>query len=334
MDLSLVIPVFNEEGNVLELHTEIKRVLDNISAYFKRLNRPDLGKQYKNYEIIFVDDGSTDSTFLNLLRIRDKHLKIIKFRRNFGQSAALKAGIDHSRGRVIVTMDGDLQNDPLDIPRLLARLSEGCDVVCGWRFKRHDPFFTRVFSRVSNLMHHLLINDRIHDSGCTLRAYKRESIQGLELYGEMHRYIVSLIKLRGFRISELKVRHRARRNGRSKYTPAKVVKGFLDLWNIWFWQKYARRPLHIFGTMGLLISFFGIISGAYAIYLKMARNVDLSNTFLPVIAVFSVLIGVQFFTSGILADILIKNYHHTNGRDAYEIERVVNGGRVKRSDQS
>jgi glycosyltransferase involved in cell wall biosynthesis len=322
MKLSLIIPAYNEEDNVVPLFREIKRVLDDMPLFFKKLNVSKLSKKYTDYEIIIIDDGSTDNTFKNLSSIKDKHLRIIKFRKNFGQSAAWLAGIDNSKGDIIITMDADMQNDPRDIPRLLARLDQGYDCVSGWRYKRKDTFMKHIFSRISNFLRHIMISDNINDSGCSLKVYKKECLEGIELYGEMHRYIVSLIKLRGFKISELKVRHRKRIMGKTKYNLYRVLKGFLDLWNVWFWQKFSDRPLHLFGSTGVVSIFFGTLLGIYTVYLKLIKRVSLSDTFLPVVAVFLIIIGVHFFISGILSDILIKTYKKTGNIKTYEIEKI------------
>lgn len=306
--LSIVIPVHNEAPNVMQQYYEVSRVLQEI----------DLA-----YEIIFVDDGSTDRTFWVLSNIPDKKLVVVKLRRKCGQSAALLAGFDQASGEIIVTLDGDLQNDPRDIPKLLAGIAQGYDCVSGWRYKRKDPVLIKMVSKLSNILHQLLIKDPVHDSGCSLKAYRRECLADLELYGEMHRYIVSLVKLKGFRIGEVKVNHRPRRRGTSKYSLYKVVKGFLDLWAIWFWQKFAGRPLHLFGGWGLLAMLFGLFTGSYAAFLRLFRSVDLSDTFLPIVAVFSVMIGLQLFVSGILADILIKNYNKNHRYRGYVVERIL-----------
>jgi glycosyltransferase involved in cell wall biosynthesis len=322
MKLSLIIPAYNEEDNVVPLFREIKRVLDDMPLFFKKLNVSKLSKKYTDYEIIIIDDGSTDNTFKNLSSIKDKHLRIIKFRKNFGQSAAWLAGIDNSKGDIIITMDADMQNDPRDIPRLLARLDQGYDCVSGWRYKRKDTFMKHIFSRISNFLRHIMISDNINDSGCSLKVYKKECLEGIELYGEMHRYIVSLIKLRGFKISELKVRHRKRIMGKTKYNLYRVLKGFLDLWNVWFWQKFSDRPLHLFGSTGVVSIFLGTLLGIYTVYLKLIKRISLSDTFLPVVAVFLIIIGIHFFISGILSDILIKTYKKTGNIKTYEIEKI------------
>jgi glycosyltransferase involved in cell wall biosynthesis len=323
LKLSLIIPLYNEESNVERLYSEIKYVFDNLSLYFNKLGVPDLARKYNDYEVIFIDDGSKDKTFEKLMKLKDKHVKIIKLRRNFGQSASWSAGFHLASGDVIVTMDGDLQNNPKDIPRLLLKLESGYDCVSGWRIDRKDDFFKRFFSRISNYLRHLLINDNVNDSGCSLKVYKKECLNDLELYGEMHRYITSLIKLKGYKIGEIRVKHRKRTNGKTKYSISRILKGFLDLINVWFWQKYSSRPLHLFGGTGILVFFMGIIFGINSVYLKYFRGVDLSDNFLAVLSIFLILVGIQLFFYGIQGDILLKNYHKLKGSRLYEIEKIV-----------
>lgn len=323
MDLSVVVPLKNEEENVLELHRQLKGALDSMGVYFKRLGAEELARKYKTYSIIFVDDGSTDRTFELLSSIKDRSMKIIKFRKNFGQSAALLAGFENAKGRVIVTIDGDLQNDPRDIPRLLAKLEEGYDCVSGFRAERHDSLGKKLFSRVGNFLRHRLINDQVNDSGCTLKAYKRECLDGIELYGEMHRYITSLVALKGYRIAEIKVLHHSRKRGKTKYNLSRVPKGFLDLFNIWFWQKFASRPLHLFGGAGIILFVLGFLMGLFVIFEKIAWGMDLSGNFLSSAAIFLVLVGLQLFLSGLMVDVLIKSYYKQKGTKGYEIEKIV-----------
>jgi len=312
MKISIVIAAFNEEENVVNLHSEISSVLKDIG---------------QSYEIIFVDDGSKDRTVKRLVSIDDPHLVIIRHRKNFGQTAGWKSGFDHAKGELIITLDADLQNDPRDIPKLLAKLDKGYDCVSGWRVKRKDTLLKHLFSRVSNFLRHKLINDQVNDSGCSLKAYRRECLEGIELYGEMHRYIMSLVALKGFRIGEVKVNHRSRKAGQTKYGLARIYKGFIDLLGIWFWQKYAGRPMHLFGMIGILISTLGVFSGVYSVYLKIFRNADLSSTFLPTVAVFAFMLGFQFFMFGILADIMIKNYNRSVKKKGYGIKEIIDKSR-------
>jgi len=305
MDLSIVIPVYNEEKNVALLHQSIRNTLDKTD--FK-------------YEIIFVDDGSTDNTFNILNNL--KKVKIIKFRKNFGQTAAMMAGFENSNGKVIVSLDGDLQNDPSDIPKLLDKLNEGYDVVSGWRYNRQDSFGKKAFSKIANSFRQLLVKDPIHDSGCSLRAYKKECFSDLQLHGEMHRYIPAILAWKGFKLDEVKVNHLPRKYGKTKYNMWRVTKGFMDLINVWFWRKYSNRPLHIFGGFGLILTLFGFVLGISLLILRQFYGMSLGQSQLPLLAVLMVVIGVQFFISGLMADISIKNYY-SNGRRTYSIEKIV-----------
>lgn len=306
LDLSIVIPVYNEEENVEPLFRKTKDVLDRMKL---------------RYEIIFVDDGSRDKTFQSLLRIHDSHLVIIRFRRNFGQTAAMDAGFKHARGNVIVSMDGDLQNDPEDIPRLLSKIHEGYDVVCGWRRNRKDPLAKRFISRGADLLRKLLLHDRIHDSGCSLKAYRKECLDGLDLYGEMHRFIPALLGWKGFSIAEIVVKHHPRRHGKTKYTMKRVFNGFLDMLLIKFWMQYSARPIHLFGGMGIVMSLLGFIIGVYLAVLKLAYGLGIGNRPLLLLAVLLIVLGTQFLIFGVLADILIKVYYKDNKN--YAIERIV-----------
>ena len=307
--LSVVIPAYNEEKNLEILYEKLKSVLDRLKH---------------EYELIFVDDGSTDKTFevLEKLHKKDKRVKVIKFKKNFGQSAAMRAGFDYAHGDIIISMDADLQNDPNDIPALLNELNKGYDVVCGWRYKRKDSLSKKIFSKFANFLRNHLTNEKVHDSGCTLRAYKKECVKDLELFGEMHRYIPALLLWKGYKIGEVKVNHHPRKYGKTKYGYKRILRGFLDLLLITFWQKYSFRPMHIFGTLGIFSVIVGFLGGFYSIYLKIFKSVDLSDTALPLFAVFMVMIGIQFIISGLLADITIKNYY-SNERKNYLVERVV-----------
>ena len=255
MDISVVIPVYNEEKNVSILHSYLIKILKTLR---------------KKYEIIYVDDGSTDRTYDELMKL--KKAKVIKFRKNFGQTAAMAAGFKEVSGKIIVSMDADLQNDCRDIPILIDRLNDGCDVVCGWRYDRKDDSSKNIISIFANFLRKFLISEKIHDSGCSLRAYKKECFEDIDLYGEMHRYIPAILGWKGFKICEVKVRHHQRKFGSSKYGFNRIVRGFMDLINVWFWRKYSSRPLHIFGGMGMILGGFGVLLGLYASYLKIFRN--------------------------------------------------------------
>jgi glycosyltransferase involved in cell wall biosynthesis len=306
--ISIVIPVYNEEDNVKALHTKLTEVLPAIT---------------ENYEILFVDDGSTDNTFalLKKLNNEDKRLKVIKFRTNFGQSAALSAGFEFSNGDAIITMDGDLQNDPSDIPKLLDELQESdYDVVCGWRFDRADSKLKKLFSKIANLLRRRFTAEDIHDSGCTLRVYKKDCIADLELYGEMHRYIPALLLWKGYKIGEVKVKHHERKYGTTKYSWKRIVKGFLDLIVVTFWQKYSARPIHIFGGFGLLLSVVGGVVSLYLVIQRLFFGMSLADRPLFIVSIFMILVGVQFIVTGVLADIMLKVYYGQKERKPYLVE--------------
>ncbi|VVB53035.1 Glycosyltransferase AglJ [uncultured archaeon] len=304
--LSIIIPVYNEEQNIPLLHARIKQALDT-------LNKP--------HEVIYVDDGSKDGTYNELMKLFG--VKIIKFRKNFGQTAALNAGITHSAGDVIVTLDGDLQNDPADIPKLIAKLEEGYDVVSGWRKHRKDPLQKRIFSKFANRIRNLLIKEQVHDSGCSLKAYRKECFDDIDLYGEMHRYIPSLLAWKGFKIGEVEVTHHPRIKGKTKYGLYRLPKGFLDLINIWFWRKYSTRPLHIFGGLGIISILMGTALGMYLLFVKTVFHESLTSKITPLIAVLLVIVGVQFFISGLLADISAKNYYLHEQKNPYSIKEII-----------
>lgn len=304
--LSVVVPLYNEEGNVIPLHTKIKDSLDAVG---------------RSYEIIFINDGSKDST---LAEAKTCHpVRIIDFRKNYGQTAAFDAGFKAARGDVVITMDGDLQNDPADIPNLLAKIDEGYDVVSGWRHKRQDPWSKKIPSRIANALRKLLIDDTIHDSGCSLKAYRRECFKHVDLFGEMHRFIPAVLELQGFKVGEVKVDHHPRIHGVTKYNWKRGVKGFADMISIWFWRKYAHRPLHLFGAMGFASSFVGFAILAWMTILKLAYHASLSERIWPMVGIFLVIMGMQLFIAGLLADILIRIYYRVQGRMNYAIREVI-----------
>lgn len=303
--VSIIIPVFNEEDNVGLLHKEIVEVCS---------------KNNYVYEVIFVDDGSLDKTFINLSKLNP--VKIIRLRRNFGQTAALDAGFKYAVYDYVITMDGDLQNDPNDIPALVDYLEENkLDVVSGWRKNRKDPFSKRFISRGANLLRKLLINDGIHDSGCTLKIYKRECFEGLSVYGEMHRFIPALLKIRGFKIGEMKVNHRERHAGQTKYKLNRTIKGLIDMISVWFWNKFSVRPLHLLGSIGLVCFILGFFSGLKSIY-DYFTGVGMSDTAWPLMTVFFLLSGIQLFIFGLIADTLLKSYYETTKNQSYHIKEI------------
>jgi len=307
LDLSVVVPLYNEEGNVKELHERIRSACNALG---------------KSFEIIFIDDGSRDKTVENCQNLMP--LKLIKFRRNFGQTAAFDAGIKNSRGEIIVMMDGDLQNDPKDIGLLLEKMEEGFDVVAGWRHKRKDSIGKKFFSRGANMLRKILIQDKIHDSGCSLKAYKRECFHDVDLFGEMHRFIPAVLEMQGYKVSEAKVSHHPRVSGVTKYNWKRGLKGLVDMLSIWFWRRYATRPLHLFGGTGIVFSFFGLTILVWMIISKVFYGASLSEKIWPLVGVFLILVGIQLFISGLLADILIKNYFKNQNRMNYSIKEIIN----------
>lgn len=303
--LSIVVPLYNEEGNVAELHKRIVEAVRNIGVSF---------------EIIFVDDGSRDKTLEEAKQCSP--LKLISFRKNFGQTAAFDAGIKIATGNIIITLDGDLQNDPADIPLLLAKMDEGYDVVSGWRHKRKDPLTKRFFSRGANFLRTILVKDGIHDSGCSLKAYRRECFQDVDLFGEMHRFMPALLALDGFRVTEVKVSHHPRVHGTTKYNWKRAIKGFVDMIAIWFWRKYSYRPIHLFGGTGMTLSVLGCGILVWMFIEKLFFGASLSERLWPLVGVFFVFVGVQLFVFGLLADIVVRNYYYSRGRMNYSIREV------------
>lgn len=305
--VSVVVPVYNEEGNVRELHQEIKDVCE---------------KNRYEYEIIFVNDGSGDKTD-EICRTLVP-LKYICMRRNFGQTAAMDAGIKAAKYDYIVTMDGDRQNDPEDIPHMLDYLVENdLDVVSGWRKHRKDTFMKRFISRGANFLRGILVKDGIHDSGCSLKVYKRECFKGVNLYGEQHRFIPALLKIKGFKVGEQVVNHRARTAGVTKYNWHRTVKGFVDMISVWFWNKYASRPLHILGGFGIMFLGLGGVCGVWSIVLFALGRKMSQNIMVPLMTVFFVVIGLLMFILGLMSEIMIKTYYGANLDTPYSVKEVV-----------
>lgn len=303
--LSIIIPVHNEVMNIQSLHGEIMEVCQERSY---------------DFEIIIIDDCSNDGSAQVLKQLSPA--KIITFRKNFGQTAAFDAGIKHATNTLIITMDGDGQNDPRDIPKLLAYLKEHeLDVVSGWRSDRKDGVLKKVISRGANFLRKILIDDGIHDSGCSLKVYKRECFAGLSLYGEMHRLIPALLLTRGFEVGEVKVNHRPRLHGKSKYNFSRTMKGFLDMLAMWYWKKYSVRPLHLLGGVGLVLIFLSMIFSAFTIK-EYLRGQDMSETIWPMLTLFTFLIGIQVIISGLITDILVKTYYEQMNIQPYAIKKI------------
>ena len=315
MDLSVVVPVYNEEENLEPLIHEIRSVLDPLG---------------KRYELILVDDGSTDGTYgvLSRLHEAEPRLKVLRFKRNFGQTAAVAAGLAYAQGEVIVAMDGDGQNDPKDIPALLEKLEEGFDLVSGWRSPRRDPFWSRRLpSRIANGLISWMTQVKLHDYGCTLKAIRREVAKDLKLYGEMHRFIPAIAFERGARIAEIKVHHRPRRWGRSKYGIARTFRVILDLLTVKFLLSYATRPLHIFGLVGLISGALGFLIAVYLTIGKIFYQLDIGGRPLLLLAVLLIVIGFQFVTMGLLGEMLARTYHESQDKPIYVIKEILDEGK-------
>jgi glycosyltransferase involved in cell wall biosynthesis len=310
--LSTVIPAYNEEGNVKLLYEEIK----DISLKLIK------NKILSDFEVIFVNDGSRDRTqqVLEFLKPKEKNrIKIIQFRKNFGQTPALKAGFELSKGDLIVTMDADLQNDPRDIPRLIEKLDQGYDVVSGWRFKRRDGFTKKIFSKMMNNLRGMLIGDNLHDYGCSLKIYKRECIQDLELFGELHRYVTAYLYIKGYRIGEIKVNHRPRKSGQTKYKFSRGINGILDLFYLKFWSAYASRPLHFFGRLGI---YQWMLAALIAIEQIIKAIIINELTFGPLLALALMLVitGLLFIIFGFLSETISRS--HFKDKTIYSIKKV------------
>ncbi|MEI6650094.1 MAG: glycosyltransferase family 2 protein [Candidatus Moraniibacteriota bacterium] len=305
--VSVVVPLYNEEGNVREQHRRIKESLD-------RMGKP--------YEIIFVDDGSTDKTVADCEGLSP--LRLVCFRKNFGQTAAFDAAIKAATGDIIITMDGDLQNDPADFAALIEQIEAGYDVVSGWRHKRKDSFMKKFFSRTANVLRGLLIKDGIHDSGCSLKAFRRECFDGVDLFGEMHRFIPALLLLDGFRVTEVKVSHHPRVHGKTKYNWKRGIKGFVDMVFLWFWRKYSYRSLHLFGGTGIVSVMLGLAILFWMFLDKVFFGASLSERIWPLVGTLLILVGVQLFVFGILVDISVKTYYRQRGRMNYSIRETIN----------
>jgi len=310
--ISVVIPLFNEEANVAPL-------LEELFAELARLGR--------TYEVICVDDGSPDGTFKELSRLaaQRRELRVIRFRLNFGQTAAMSAGIEAARGEVIIPMDGDLQNDPADIGQLLARLDAGYDVVSGWRKNRQDKEFGRKLpSRIANRLISAISGVRLHDYGCSLKAYRRDVLRDVKLYGEMHRFIPIYASWQGARVTEMVVNHRARRAGRSKYGLSRTFKVVLDLMVVKFLASFATKPIYVFGGFGLLSFACAIGTFLWALYYKLAGLKDFVETPLPLVTVMLTLVGALSLMMGLLAELVIRTYYESQDKRPYLIAEELN----------
>jgi glycosyltransferase involved in cell wall biosynthesis len=309
-ELSIVIPVQNESPNIKPLYEELTHVLAQYG---------------RSYEVIIVDDGSTDDTFeqLSALQARDPHLRLIRFRRNFGQTAAFAAGFAHARGRLVVTSDGDLQNDPRDIPAMVALIDQGNDIVCGWRKDRKDTLVTR---RLPSVLANKLISWAtgvdLHDYGCSLKVFRSEVVKPLRLYGEMHRFIPAIASQIGVTIAEMVVNHRPRRAGRTKYGLSRTVRVILDLATVKFLLSYSTRPLQIFGLLGLITGGLGALVTAYLAYIRLFTSQGIGDRPLLLLGVMMIFIGVQLLTFGLLAEVMARTYYESQDKPTYVIREV------------
>lgn len=308
-----MIPLLNEEENVEEAYREVKLVLSGIG-------RP--------YEMVFVDDGSRDRTMSILKGIAsvDSQVKVISFRKNFGQTAAMSAGFDYSLGKIIIPMDGDLQNDPKDVPLLIAKIEEGYDVVSGWRKDRKDELITRRLpSMTANWLISKITGVHLHDYGCTMKAYRKEVVQNLNLYGEMHRFLPALASIYGVKVAEVVVQHHPRLRGKSKYGLSRILKVFLDLMTVKFLLSYSTKPIRLFGPLGLGAIFMSLLSGSAAIYMKLFDELSLNRNPLFLLSVILFFMGIQLVSIGLLAEINVRTYHESQNKPIYVVKEVVNG---------
>ena len=320
--ISIVVPLYNEEENVASLYQEMKRVLDPLGL---------------NVEYIFVDDGSRDNTFkfLREAAANDAQVSIVRFRRNFGQTAAMAAGFDYANGEIVITLDGDLQNDPAEIPRMLEKLDEGYDIVAGWRKNRQDNVLMRTIpSRIANWLISRTTKVQLHDYGCTLKVFRADVVKNINLYGEMHRFIPAVAAEYGVKVAEMPVNHRARLRGTSKYGISRTFRVILDLLTVKFFLGYVTRPLHMFGALGFGSFGFGALTMMYLFYERLFLGMPIGNRPLLLVSVMLVLIGLQFLCFGLLAEILVRTYHESQNKKIYTVREVYRSEPAPQGDSS
>jgi len=313
LDISIVVPVLNEEESLPHLHQRLSEALA-AGGYA--------------YEILIVDDGSTDRSFevMRDLAARDGHLRVVRFRRNYGQTAAFAAGFDRAQGEVVITLDADLQNDPADIPALLDKITEGYDVVSGWRVDRQDRFLDRRLpSIVANNLIRWATGVQIHDNGCSLKAYRREVLKDVHLYGEMHRFLPALAYAAGARVAEIPVRHHPRRFGKAKYGLSRTLKVFLDILAVRFLMSYSTRPIHVFGLLGLLSFGAGLAMLFYLASVRLFLLQPIGDRPLTLLGILLTMLGVQLVTSGLLAELVIRTYYESQGKPIYTVREELGG---------
>lgn len=309
--ISVVIPVYNESESIDTLHRDLEKVLGSIDL---------------DYEVIMIDDGSLDSTYQKLIELNFKNpkFKIIKFRRNFGQTAAMRAGFDYASGEAIITMDADLQNDPADIPRLIEEMKKGYDIVSGWRKNRKDKLLSRRFpSVVANRIISGLFGVRLHDYGCTLKAYRKNVLENIELYGEMHRYIPAVASSMGVKVTEVPVKHHSRKFGKTKYGISRTLRVILDIITIKFLLTYSKKPMQIFGLLGIFTSLVGIVITGYLIILRLFFDQSLADRPLFILSIFMIFIGIQLITMGLLGELIMRTYHESTEKPTYFIKEII-----------
>lgn len=311
IDLSVVVPIYNEVENLPLLTTKLSKSLDSTQLV---------------YEIIYVDDGSRDGStqLIKQLAIARPYLKAILLRRNYGQTAAFAAGFDHARGNIIVTLDGDLQNDPEDIPEIVEKLREGYDLVIGWRMHRQDDYLTRLIpSYLANWLIRKITGVQIHDYGCSLKACRSELISDLKLYGELHRFLPALAFIEGANIAEIPVHHHARQHGQSKYGLGRTFRVVMDLLTVFFLKQFLTRPMHIFGLLGATLLLMGMILGIYLTILKLGFSQDIGDRPLLIFVILLILTGIQLLSFGLLCEVLIRTYHESQGKRIYRVREIV-----------
>lgn len=314
VDVSIVVPLYNEIENINILYEEMKPVIHSLD---------------KTIEIIFVDDGSMDGTFDQLQKIQksDSSVWVIRLRRNFGQAAAFSAGFDFAAGRVIITMDGDLQNDPKDIPLLIEKIDQGFDIVSGWRVKRQDNFITRRMpSMIANALISKVTGVKLHDYGCSLKAYREEVVKNIHLYGELHRFIPAIASWMGIQVAEVPVNHYPRKYGRSKYGLGRTLRVMLDLITVKFMLNYATRPLQVFGLAGIISFFIGLVISGYLTILRLFYGEALSDRPILLLGVLLIMLGVQLVLMGLLGELIVRTYHESQDKPIYAIREILGGG--------
>ncbi len=311
MDISVVVPVMDEEESLEEFYSSLKGVLDKLG---------------KSYEIIFIDDGSKDGSFetLKTLAKKDRNILVIKFRTNFGQTAALSAGFKYAQGNIVITLDADLQNDPEDIPKLLKKIDEGYDVVSGWRRKRKDKLLTRrIPSFFANKVISRITGVHLHDYGCTLKAYRREVVENIDLYGQMHRFMPALARWVGASICEVAVRHCPRKYGRSKYGLSRTITVILDLITVRFLLSFSTRPIQIFGLLGIICGAIGFLVGIVLVIQRQLFLVPMGNRPMLFLAVLLIFVGIQFISIGLLGEMQVRTYHESQNKPTYVVKEIL-----------